>query len=870
MNPDAEKRQQLQSKVAFILSLGEAQVAAMVPVAGGGVYFTSCPNCAYGAEEAGCFNETWDPRHPGRLMCKGCGAVFPDNPAYPDDRFIEIAAPGGAVHRLYYYERPEDGYRFWFRAHADYWAREYLEAMAEALGELYRLTGDDIYARRAALILNRFADVFPGYVHRFDYPFRQKQFAPYTQNRIPGIEDYRTARWTWWAYMDIPLELIRAYDGIRDWPGWSAFSDGRQRLQRDFFVPLIEFVLGFTDSGTNMSMGMWRSAIVAGRVLGRPDWVHESVRRFEKVLATKFLYDGHWMETADSYAAQTQGGLQVVMDAAQGYTDPPGYIDPVDGRRFEHLDLWKLAPDYEVAEQTIGAVRLPDNRLLPLNDTWAVHGKTSTWRGGKPRERTDSVLLPATGIAVLGGGTGEHQLHACLNYTMGRHHKHKDALSIGLWAYGYELLSDIGYTWTNYRLHWPTTTMSHNTVVVDGVDSQFDPLHTGHKLLAYASDGAGFHLASAQSDTAYAVTSRYRRTLCAIGADSRDAYLIDIFEVSGGQQHDYLLHGCRDADALALAPGTNLQPHSGTLLNADIAFASPQSFQHPNPPGFGFGFIRDLRHASVGDTATLDFRLVNKPHIGTRTLMAGLNGAGLFAGCAPDIRRARETNANLDKTHAPVFCVRRRGRNLNSVFMATHEPVQGEPTVQSLSVYQTDRCLLLCIDRGEKGTDYFYLALETDTKAVFDTPHGSLEVKGRCAWLRLDVSGVVHQARLFDGSHLKFRDLHLKGHSWSGTVQSRDAQGRRNGSRGSFVVDHVIESADAKLFKLTFGDGTVWPFNVVEIESIPGGSRIHVREKPAFEIANDKIKLTSFPQREIDSATLHVHMPQMISWGKKA
>ncbi len=45
---------------------------------------------ACGAQESGCFRETWDPRRPGRLVCKGCGAVYPGNPGYPDDRYLEI------------------------------------------------------------------------------------------------------------------------------------------------------------------------------------------------------------------------------------------------------------------------------------------------------------------------------------------------------------------------------------------------------------------------------------------------------------------------------------------------------------------------------------------------------------------------------------------------------------------------------------------------------------------------------------------------------------------------------------------------------------------------------------------------------------
>jgi hypothetical protein len=873
MDTSPVHRERLQARVEVILSLSDEQAAAMVPVAGGGIYFTSCPNCSYGAQEAGCFSDTWDPRQPGRLICKGCGEVYPNNPKYPDDRFIEVDAPAGATHRLYYYERPADGYRFWFRAHAEYWAREYLEDAVRDLGDLYRLSRDERYARRAALILNRFAEVFPGYVHRFDYPFRQKVFAPYTQNRIPDTPgDYRTARWTWWAYMDIPVDLIQAYDGLRDWPGWSTFAAGqaRQRLERDLFAPLVEFVLGYPDDASNMSMTIWRGAILAGRVLGRPEWVHEGVRRFEFLLASRFLYDGHWMETADSYAVQTQGGLQVVMEAARGHSDPPGYRDPVDGRHFERLDLRRLAPDYEVAEQAIGAVRLPDNRLLPVNDTWAVHGKAQTWDRGKPRERVDAVLLPATGIAVLGGGTGAEQLHCWLDYTMGCGHNHYGALSFGLWAYGYELLSDIGYTHTNWQARWATATVSHNTVVVNGADSEFDRKHAGNRLLAYGSDGALFHLAAVQSDTAYPkVTSRYRRTLAVIGTDSREAYVVDVFEVHGGQQHDWLLHGCRDVDSVATTPGLELRPSAGTLLGPGVTFVPPQSNESANLPGAGFGFIRDLRQAQAGNGVTLDFRLADTPEIGTRTLVAGLAGAELFAGRAPDIRRAREINADVDKTLAPVFCLRRRGEDLRSVFVATHEPVRGDPRVRALSATQAGEALLLSIDRGPQGTDYVVMALADTATARFDTPHGTLQFAGRYAWMRLDAAGVARTARLVDTSRLQLGDVRIEERpSWAGTVQSWDGRGQRDGSRGSLVVDQAIAGTDLGPLLLTFADGSVWPFNVVGIEPVEGGARVHVRERPAFVVADGKTKITSFPQRDIDGTALRFSLPRLVAWDR--
>jgi len=788
-----------------------------------------------------------------------------------------VDAPGGKKHRFYYFER-KDGYRFWLRAHADYWAREYLEDKARDLGDLYFLTKEDRYARRVALILNRFAEVYPGYVYRFDYPFRQKLFAPYAQSRVPGVPgDYRTARWTWWAYMDISLDLLRAYDGLQDWPGWKTFADGntRQRIEKDFFEPMVEFVLGFKDDATNMSMGMWRSAIYAGRVWSHPQWVHEAVRRYERLLETRFLYDGHWMETADSYAEQTQGGLQVVMEAADGYSDPPGYANPVDGRRFDDLSLRRLTSGYNIAEQLIGAVRFPDSRLLPVNDTWSVDGKTQYWRqsGDKPRDRMEPVLLPATGLAVLGGGEGEHQIHAYLDYTMGAHHKHYDALSIGLWANGRELLSDIGYTWTNYRLHWATSTMAHNAVVVDGGNSGLDRMHTGHRLRTFVVDPEGLQLASvAAAPTAYpGIATRYRRTLALVGTDSRDAYLIDIFQVDGGSRHDYLLHGCRDADTDASATGVDLKPFEGTLLNNGIEFSLPQSFQHPNPSGFGFGFIRNLRSGNVSGNLTLDFRLRAQPESGTRTLVTGVEPATLFVGDAPDVRRAKEINGNLEKSTAPLFCLQRRGEHLQSIFIATHEPVNGKPKIKRIDAQQSNGVLLLKVDRGATDADsaspidWFAMALDEPTTASFSTSNGPLQFGGDYGMVRTDAAKNVLNAWLVAGTKLSFGGKTLTGRcGWSGQVLRHGNDSLHTGAQGYFDIDQNVEQKQVGLFMLRFADGTFWPFNVVAIERLPQGSRVHVREKPAFQIGDGKTRLLAFPQREIDGDKLAFDMTEVV------
>ena len=47
---------------------------------------------------------------------------------------------------------------------------------ARELGQLYALTNEAAYARRAALIIDRFAQVFPGWCYHYNYRFSKRSF----------------------------------------------------------------------------------------------------------------------------------------------------------------------------------------------------------------------------------------------------------------------------------------------------------------------------------------------------------------------------------------------------------------------------------------------------------------------------------------------------------------------------------------------------------------------------------------------------------------------------------------------------------------------------------------------------------------------
>ncbi|MCK5804302.1 MAG: heparinase II/III family protein [Lentisphaeria bacterium] len=625
-------------------------------------------------------------------------------------------------------------------------------------------------------------------------------------------------------------------------------------IEEDLLTAMVEFVMGFRETNNNMAPRMWRDFVYAGRVLERPEWVQEALKRLDTFMEEHFLYDGHWKETAPSYCSQVAGQLRMVTRVLSGYTPPESA--PADLAAAFKKTLARTRAGIKALESAVASTRMPHGGFVTINDTWA--------RPRKTRTDTKPLLLPGLGLAVLGGGEDHRQMYAWLNYTSGWEHKHYDALSLGLFAHGHELLRDIGYTHTRWR-SWVSCTASHNTVVVDGVNSGHNRDHAKHRLRVFATDGKGFHLTEAESDTAYPDTAgRYRRTLVCVGENATDAYLIDVFQVHGGNQHDYLLHGTAAEDSTAKVDGVRLQPFTGSLMNPGATFESPQGERDVTEAGAEYGFVRNLTSGAATGGVRLDLRLSSDQKIGTRTHLVAQEGDTVYLGEAPRIRQAEHHDDLLKNYYAPFFCLRRRGENLSSTFVAVHEPVNGRAKVRGITTTELDGALLIAIQRGESGMDYFLMALD-DTSVSVAARAGEAELRFEGRWgLARTRNGKASALHTIDANVLALNGTGIEGiPAYQGSVRAVDRGATaEGGSRGSFVVAETI-AADAKFGALLieFADTTVRGYNITRIEPLADGTRLHVAEDPALEVRDDTVLLTSYPQRTIAGGTVRYRLP---------
>ena len=154
-----------------------------------------------------------------------------------------------------------------------------------------------------------------------------------------------------------------------------------------------------------------------------------------------------------------------------------------------------------------------------------------------------SVNKTEWGLAILRSGEGTNARAAWLDYDSGERHGHADAMTLGLFAKGLDLLPDFGYPpvqfggWSSPRAVWYTQTVAHNTVSVDGQNTKSG---SGKTILWF--DGNQFRVVGA-SGPGLVGGKQYERTLAFIDISEMDSYVLDVFRVVGGAEHTRFLHG---------------------------------------------------------------------------------------------------------------------------------------------------------------------------------------------------------------------------------------------------------------------------------------------------------------------------------------
>jgi hypothetical protein len=373
--------------------------------------------------------------------------------------------------------------------------------------------------------------------------------------------------------------------------------------------------------------------------------------------------------------------------------------------------------------------------------------------------RLGSINKPRWCLAVLRSGEGADARAAWLDYDSGGRHGHADALNLGLFAQGLDLLPDFGYPpvqyggWGAPRAVWYTQTTAHNTVVVDGKNTQ-----AGSGTATLWADGQRLRVVRASAAPLIG-GQQYERTVALIDTSPRASYVVDVFRVVGGREHTKYVHS---HFGQITTEGLSLQNVEETAGGAQM-----RAFRHDvqPSPGWSVDWTIEDHLKYLPPDKKLHVRYTDLTP-GTEVLTAeGWVAVGLYGGTAD--------------AWIPRVLVRRRAEQapLASTFVGVIEPYEQQPAIASIqrlgletseaaSCSPSDVAMEVRLADGRRDV---LIALDVENpldpagrRAGFVVePTTGIRIDGQLGFVRFDAAGKPQRVVLCMGKSLEVGALRL-------------------------------------------------------------------------------------------------------------
>jgi len=751
----------LQQRAADVIAMSEENLVKVMPEKGG-MMFARCPvkKCGNRGEKF-----LWDIKKPDVLHCLICKTDLTVKD-YPENNVVNAVTPEGRKVQ-YRYHRRYDGKHCWITGGMDYLKYKYFSEKAWQLGALYYKTRDKSYARKAAIIIAQLTNAYLNTPYKIEPWLRSPYKEMHFYNGVPEDKenaDAQRARPTSWAYMDIPDKLLLAYDFIGGSGELERYAgeikmDVEKDIVRGYFMSTVESTSLKREVYGNMSPYYWNGMMIAGRVLGIPEYVHLAVLRVQEFVRRGFYYDGAWSEITSGYHQQCVTALSYFERIINGYSDPAGFRCKYDNSNYKNFKLFQGNPVWTRAKDLVSDYLLyPDNTAVAHNDT----NYNLKWRWGKKGEITPSNFVSIWRHLALKGRVKPDQIQLRIAGGPVITHRHQDIFNITLWAYGTELLGDIGYTHSAFR-QFAASLPHHNTVTVDysrhnwssGTPLKADKVNrmaTG-ALPTYADiSSTKFQVGQFRAANLYKNVKEQQRTVMLVEIDKDSSYVVDFFELSpGGKTYDYFLHGDCDQDNLA-ALESGFKP----------AKIVPDKLKYPEPkweidrlfykPGYGYQGLYDVKKLAQTPALFTGHFSYGKPAAALTVHLAGFGGkCSVWSGNSPSIRRAKENSSKVKNFMRRFYMLRVENPRSKVQFAAVIEPHKPEASqIKKVTIPAPGMVKVELKDR----TDYIFCDLAKAVKCDRYT------FKGTMGYLSLDLSGKVLDYYL-RGGEIKGGELNL-------------------------------------------------------------------------------------------------------------
>lgn len=316
-------------------------------------------------------------------------------------------------------------------------------------------------------------------------------------------------------------------------------------------------------------------------------------------------------------------------------------------------------------------------------------------------------------LAILRSGQGADERALWMHYESGVAHAHADAMNVGLFAKGLDLMPDLGYPpvdfggWNTPERNWYAMSAAHNTVAVDGPFHSCTCRFTGGggagKTTLWADGGrfrairvSGPEIIGGQLATASLPLARqFERTLAMMDLSDRDFYVVDIFRVVGGKDHAKFMHshfGQITTQGLSLHPADAYG--QGTKMRSFYVDPTPQ-------PGWSVDWKMEDRYRYLPPDSDVHLRYTDLTlHAQAFTCEGWVHLASAFKGCY---------ESGKEIWWIPRIMVRRQAKEgpLASTFVGVIEPYEKTSNVKRIS----------------------RLSLETVEGATYPEPNVAVEVQ---------------------------------------------------------------------------------------------------------------------------------------------
>ncbi|MCD6362113.1 MAG: heparinase II/III family protein [Armatimonadetes bacterium] len=551
---------------------------------------------------------------PFKVKCPVGGEVYPSNDFQPWN--TEGVAgrpetgPGYVDNGLGWQD--EKGNRYWFVDYYIFWHRwqkEVLPVIA-LLGKAYLLSGESIYGHKCAVMLAKIASEY----ERFDYPTQA-----YHNGKWPAGINGRILDHIWstgttsklalatdsvWPIFDDDPELLRflADKGI---------DDPRRVLEQKLLRIMAEDIMrGFVRG----NMGMHQRALtVTAIVLDNDDpergptteqmrnWLMRGDGQIEDLLWNGFYRDGHGGESSPGYSSgwctnfyltaellprigadiwacpkvKKMADIGLDMAVTGVFTPSIGDSGSIHGSRRIGWTRTVLDPAFRHYHDVRFAQALS-----------IIGGKTETlWEDSIDDEVAAVVAEHGTqmqfrtrdlggyGLAILEAGEDPDRRGVSMYYGhAGGGHGQRDRLTIEMFAFDRPMLTDMGYPahWLKKNTYWTNNSISHYLVVVD--EGWQRTREKGYLNTLVGTDDVQLMDAHAEQATYPGTVSLYRRTSALVDISPTDSYLLDIFRVRGGRQHDWSFHGPPFPEFSVAGGEPGPMQETGTLAGPQVPF----------------------------------------------------------------------------------------------------------------------------------------------------------------------------------------------------------------------------------------------------------------------------------------------------------